>query len=156
MDDVRHRAAGLRAQLRSEGRARVGERGAAAVEFAIVVGLLLTIVFGTIDFGLYFNAATIVNNAAREGVRAASFNQSSSNVITTAKSALVSLPGYDATKATVTVTCTSATGGTCTLATSDASGGTVTVTVSYPHEWLTPIMPSGSTTLTKTSQMRVE
>jgi hypothetical protein len=44
-------------------------RGAAAVEFAIVLPLLLTILFGTIEWGYYFFTREIVINSAREGAR---------------------------------------------------------------------------------------
>jgi Flp pilus assembly protein TadG len=45
------------------------DRGAAAVEFAIVLTLLLTIVFGIIDFGRAYNAQMTLTQAAREGAR---------------------------------------------------------------------------------------
>ncbi|NUT37963.1 MAG: pilus assembly protein [Hamadaea sp.] len=46
--------------------------GAAAVEFALVLPLLLLIVFGIIDFGRLLNAQIKTTEAAREGARAAS------------------------------------------------------------------------------------
>jgi Flp pilus assembly protein TadG len=48
------------------------ERGAAAVEFALVFPVFLLIALGTIDFGYYFFINGIVTNAAREGARAGS------------------------------------------------------------------------------------
>lgn len=51
---------------------RRGDRGAAAVEFAIVLPLFLTLVLGTIDFGYFFYVSEVVTNAAREGARAGS------------------------------------------------------------------------------------
>ena len=42
-------------------------RGAALVEFAIVLVLLLTIVLGCVDFGRFANTYIVVTNAAREG-----------------------------------------------------------------------------------------
>ncbi len=45
------------------------QRGAAAVEFALVLPLLLTILFGTIEWGYYFFNREIVINSAREGAR---------------------------------------------------------------------------------------
>jgi Flp pilus assembly protein TadG len=53
-------------------RGRRRDRGAAAVEFAIVLPVFLTIVLGGIDFGYYFFASEVVTNAAREGARVGS------------------------------------------------------------------------------------
>jgi len=129
------------------------ERGAAAVEFALVVGLLLTIVFGIVEFGVYYSDRMVVDNAAREGVRAASLNQTQSTVVAATQNALSALPGYSA--AGITVTCVSSSGGSCSLATTGASGGQATVSVRYTHSWLTPLF-TGSTVITVSSQMRIE
>jgi TadE-like protein len=51
---------------------RNSDRGAAAVEFALVVPVLLIVVFGIIDFGRMLSAQLQVSEAAREGARAAS------------------------------------------------------------------------------------
>jgi Flp pilus assembly protein TadG len=45
------------------------QRGAAAVEFAILLPLLLAILCGTIDWGYYFFTREVVVNASREGAR---------------------------------------------------------------------------------------
>jgi Flp pilus assembly protein TadG len=45
------------------------DRGAAAVEFALVVPILLTLVIGIIEFGRAYNIQTTLSNAARDGVR---------------------------------------------------------------------------------------
>ncbi len=47
------------------------DRGAAAVEMAIVLPLLTALVFGIIDFARIFNAEIQLSQAAREGVRLA-------------------------------------------------------------------------------------
>jgi len=47
------------------------DRGAAAVEFALVLPMLLLVIFGLIDFGRLLNAQVKVTEAAREGARAA-------------------------------------------------------------------------------------
>lgn len=49
---------------------KAGQRGAAAVEFALVLPLLLMLVLGAIDWGWYFFVREVVTNAAREGARA--------------------------------------------------------------------------------------
>lgn len=51
---------------------RKRERGAAAVEFALLLPILLLIVFGIIDFGRMLNAQITLTEAAREGARAES------------------------------------------------------------------------------------
>lgn len=48
-----------------------GDEGAAAVEFALVSVLLLTIVFGIVQYGYYFFQSTAAEHAAREGAREA-------------------------------------------------------------------------------------
>lgn len=45
------------------------DRGAAAVEFALLFPLLMLIVFGIIDFGRALNAQITLTQAAREGAR---------------------------------------------------------------------------------------
>ena len=45
------------------------ERGAAAVEFALVLPILIVLVFGMIEFGQAFNTQISLSGAAREGVR---------------------------------------------------------------------------------------
>lgn len=45
------------------------DSGAAAVEFALVLPVLLLILFGIIDFGRAYNMQLALTQAAREGVR---------------------------------------------------------------------------------------
>ena len=45
-------------------------RGAAAVEFGLVLPVLIAILLGVIDYGHYFFTEEIMLNAAREGARA--------------------------------------------------------------------------------------
>lgn len=46
-----------------------GSRAQATVEFALVSGLLLLLIFGSIDFGRLFFTWASMTNAAREGAR---------------------------------------------------------------------------------------
>jgi Flp pilus assembly protein TadG len=46
------------------------DTGAAAVEFAIILPLLVMLVFGIIEFGRGYNAKVSLTHAAREGARA--------------------------------------------------------------------------------------
>ena len=52
--------------------ARRHDRGAAALELAIVLPVLVSLTFGIVDFARMFNAEIQVSQAAREGVRLAS------------------------------------------------------------------------------------
>lgn len=54
------------------GRRADRDRGAAAVELALVLPLLLLMLFGIIDFGRMLNAQITLTEAAREGARAVS------------------------------------------------------------------------------------
>lgn len=47
------------------------ERGASAVEFAIISPLLFILTFGIIEFGILLFDKAVVTNASREGARAA-------------------------------------------------------------------------------------
>lgn len=47
------------------------ERGAAAVEFAIILPVLLLVIAGIVDFGRAYFTQIELTNAAREGARAA-------------------------------------------------------------------------------------
>lgn len=58
------------ARLRCRGDHR-GDRGAAAVEFALLLPVVLLIIFGIIDFGRMLHAQILLTEAAREGARAA-------------------------------------------------------------------------------------
>ncbi len=136
------------------------DEGVEAVEFALVVPVLLMLIAGIVNLGFAFNAATVVTTAARDAARAASLGaQSASAVIGAARTDLVSLPGGATTP--VTVTC-QRTGSTCdftAVATSTSfpiMGDTVTVTVSYVNRWPIPIVLVGQTTITRSSQMRIE
>lgn len=46
------------------------EKGAAAVEFALVLPLLVLLMFGIIEFGLLLFNKQVITNASREGARA--------------------------------------------------------------------------------------
>jgi len=51
------------------GPGRRGERGAAAVEFALVAMMLIVLLMGMWDFGRLLDAWVVTTNAAREGAR---------------------------------------------------------------------------------------
>jgi Flp pilus assembly protein TadG len=56
------------------------EQGAAAVEFALVSAILFLLIFGIIEFGLYFSRREVYESAAREGARVAAVRGSEGDV----------------------------------------------------------------------------
>ena len=157
------------------GHLRRGDAGAAAVEFALIVPILLILVFGIIDFGLAMYSQTMVGNAAREGVRTASLEGTQLNAEFAVSQALTGIIGTKPLVVTdpsavaygFQVKCTIANGTWCTGwsangggTTPAPQGATVSVTITYSYKWLTPIqivkgIPS-SLKITRTSTMVVE
>ncbi len=64
------------------GKRRRDERGASAVEFAIVMSVLFMVLFGTIQFGIAYNRAQGLEAAAREGARIASIGATNTEILT--------------------------------------------------------------------------
>lgn len=67
------------------------ERGAAAVEFAILLPLLVMLVLGTIEFGRAYNAQITLTNAARDGVRVMAITNDPTSAKAAAKTAAASV-----------------------------------------------------------------
>lgn len=108
---------------RASGHRHGGDRGATAVEFALLFPLLMLIVFGTIDFGRALNAQITLTQAAREGVRLEALGQP--NVVARTQAAATGL-------SPVAVTETACPPGA--APTADA-----VVNVSYQFSFVTPI-----------------
>lgn len=106
---------------------RDSERGAAAVEFAILLPLLLMLVLGTIEFGRAYNAQITLTNAARDGVRVMAINNDPTAAKTAAKNAAASvsstIPTSDITLSTSTC----------------STGNQVTLTIKYTLSTITGI-----------------
>ena len=140
-------------------RSHKSQRGAAALEFALVFPVLLLLLVGIVDFGMLMSTQSVVANAAREGARTAALSNNSMAAQSAVNRAIADLPGATNIGTTVTVGCTTSAGAVCSLSdsTSDA-GGTVTVTVNYLHTWLSPVLLGLAPTVTLhgTSFMRIE
>lgn len=135
-------------------RRRREERGAAAVEFALVMPILLMLVMGIIDFGYMINRSSMITNAARDGAREASLQGDLAMIRQAAENSLQDVPG-----ATISVTCTKPAGGACASYDTDAvSGGVAQVTIDYTHEMITPISMffGDSVDVSRTARMRIE
>jgi Flp pilus assembly protein TadG len=111
------------------------ESGAVAVEFALLLPILLTILLGIMEFGLAFNAQITITNAAREGARALSIGG------TTTPFAAVSAASAALTPA-VTQAELSISPSTCTAAT---AGQIATVKITYPYKFFSGFFGEGFT-----------
>lgn len=69
------------------------DRGAAAVEFALVLIPLLVLLLGIIEFGYIFNQQLTVTNAAREGARVLAITRDAGDAVAAATSAASTLTG---------------------------------------------------------------
>ena len=130
------------------GRGRRTQRGVAAVEFALVLPVLLAVLFGIVELGFMLYDKAVITNASRAAVRqAVAFGETASGaaaympvasataVATNGlSSALISPRASSGVSVTVTM-CTSSTS--CTPNTPcSASGQSLTVAVSYPFTGL--------------------
>lgn len=102
------------------------DRGSVAVEFALVVPVLLLIVFGLIDFGRALNAQISLTGAAREGARLAALGYPDAAIQARVAAAAPSLSGVTT---TVVASCPPGAG-----PAADAQ-----VDVSYAFSFITPI-----------------
>jgi Flp pilus assembly protein TadG len=101
------------------------EDGAAAVEFALVLPVLLLLVLGLIEFSLVFNTQITLTNAAREGARVMAIQN---NPALARTAAIDAAPGVNP----------AVTGGNIAITPADCdAGGTVTVVIDYNAELLT-------------------
>lgn len=134
------------------------DRGAAAVEFAFIVPVLVILIFGSIEFGLAVQARTMLGNAAREGVRVGSLtangdSTSEAQVKTAVDTALAGVSGTH----TTTVSCATPAGVACTIGAKSNGNNVVTVTVVLNYTGVTGMFPQlTNTTLTASSYMRIE
>jgi Flp pilus assembly protein TadG len=80
------------------------ERGASAVEFALIVPVLLMLVFGIIGFGIIFAQQLALGNSARQAARyGAVEGPTCAQIITHAQNSLANTLAMNATAVNVTV-----------------------------------------------------
>lgn len=115
---------------------RRDERGAAAVEFAIVVPVLLLLVVGIAEFGRAYSTAAVLSGAAREGARTMALQNSTSAARTAAQGAATGLTLSSSQIAISPSACPAAGSGTTTL---------MTVTITYPMPFLSGVFGSSVT-----------
>lgn len=120
------------------------DRGAAAVEFALVLPLLVLLVFGIAEFGRAYHIQTTLSGAARDGVRVMALQNNQVAARASAKSAAPSLHLTDAQIAVGPATCVVA---------GLTPASTATVTITYPLKFVTKLF-GASVTLTGKGSMR--
>jgi Flp pilus assembly protein TadG len=120
------------------------DRGAAAVEFALVMPVLLILVLGIVEFGRAYNVQTTVSAAAREGVRTMALQNSESAARTATKTAAA--PAVTLTDGQISVSAACPAAGT-------NPSALVTVTVTFPFTFITDFFGTPPT-LTGTGVMR--
>jgi Flp pilus assembly protein TadG len=122
------------------------EKGQSMVEFALVVPLLIVLLFSIVDISRLFHASLTIDHAGREAARAASVQLSDAEVISAAvdNGSSISLSNGH-------VQVSPGEG-------SRTSGNKVTVTITYPVDFLTPVVGNlaGSFELQNTTVMRIE
>ncbi len=123
---------------RSRHRVDGSERGAALVEAAIILPILLLVVFGIVAFSRAYNAKTTLTHAAREGVRELAITGDPIAAEAVAKAAATSL---DPDQMVITTTAC-------------VPGDPVQLTIQYPFSYEMPVLGSRAVTLTETGVMR--
>jgi Flp pilus assembly pilin Flp len=103
------------------------DRGAAAVEFALLLPMVLLLLFGIIDFGRALNAQITITEAAREGARLGALGVAAATVVTRTQAAATGLAPVP----------TVNTGTACPVGA--GSGVDSVVIVSYTFSYLTPV-----------------
>ncbi|MDO4784746.1 MAG: pilus assembly protein [Propionibacteriaceae bacterium] len=130
------------------------ERGAVAVEFALVMPLVILLVLGAIDFGLLLQARAQAANAAREGVRAAALGRTKADSEAIALNALTGVLGDVKAHAE----CVAVVGlpRTCTLG-GASSGDDAKVSVTIRYQGVTGLFPMlADAEIVSVSTMRIE
>jgi Flp pilus assembly pilin Flp len=124
-----------------------GEDGAAAVEFALLLPLLVLLLFGFIQFGTAFNTRIQATNAAREAARQAVIGIDDFSDVGGA-------PFWQVVRDRAGVASIS----NCSFVTENVVGGTLTVTFDFPLDLIIPFLPSQASWQTGTARasMRIE
>jgi Flp pilus assembly protein TadG len=115
---------------------RQDERGAAAVEFALVAPLLLLMVLGIAEFGRAYHVQATLSQAAREGVRVMALQNDPAGAVAATKAAA---PTLSLTDSQISVSPTNC------VASGTTPAATATVIVTYPLAFTSKLFGSGVT-----------
>jgi Flp pilus assembly protein TadG len=137
------------------GRSRRRQRGAYAVEFALVIPILMALLFAAIDGGRFVVTRCMLNYAVIVGSRMASMPQTPAQ-LNVQNAVVAAAPFLGLTTAAVTVTIKDS-GGTTKGFITRAAGDTATVSATYNyHAFVTLMSKFASRTFTSTSAITVE
>ncbi len=143
-------------------RVRLGERGQALVEFALILPVILLVMVGMLEFARAWNLHQVMTDAAREGARRAAIqdvglgHEQTQDSVKAALWSYLSQAGYDPqyssvmSGATITMQGPGGTG----TGTWKNTGDFVTVNLSCPYRFA--ILPSRPITMRTSFTMRVE
>jgi Flp pilus assembly protein TadG len=139
-----------KAERSRRGSARdASERGAVAVEFAVLLPLLLVLIFAIVEFSVAFNRHNGLHAAAREGARMASLPQSTQSDIEARVEDALQGVAFSGTP-TISVSPTS------TRPCEGRSGQTVTVTITADSPIEIPLMGTWDVEMTGRGVFRCE
>ena len=119
------------------------ETGAAALEFAIVLPILVMLVMGIVEFSRAYSAKEALQYAVREGARELAIRNVPADAVAVTQARAI---GLDSTKLTVP------TPAACPSPATPTS--TATVNASYAFDFNIPLWSSGTWTLSATGVMR--
>ena len=123
-----------------------GERGASAVEFGLVIPILLILVLGIVEFGHAFQVQGTLSAAAREGARAMALRNDQAQARSAVREA-ASVLDPDITDSQITITPAACPTG--------ATTTNVRLTITYPMPFLTDFF-GASITMSGTGVMRCQ
>jgi Flp pilus assembly protein TadG len=120
------------------------ERGAVAVELALVLPILVLLVFGIIEFGRAYNANVELQGAVREGARSLSLGGTPGQAESAVQGAASNLTPMTFSNETA---CSTGDG---------AAGKDAKITATYNLSYNIPLLSSGTWTITATGVIRCE
>ena len=130
---------------------RHDDRGAVAVEFGLLLPVLMMVIWGIIEFGLAIHSTLVLTNAAREAARTVAI----SGDPTKAAGAVTSVADTEgAVSVNVYQRLTSASSPTALSSGACTNGAMVSVLVSKPYTVVIPFVPNISMTLSGKGAMR--
>lgn len=115
------------------------DKGAALVEFAILLPILLLLLMGMVEFGRAYNAQITLTQASREGVRVLAITKDSAAAVSATEN--VAATTLNVSQLSVTTT-------TCN------SGDPTSLTAAYPFTYDIPLFGTATIDLSATGVMR--